>query len=141
MYFEHFHEQLPVLHLPTFDTAQSPPLFVAALICVGACYSDRSGARTFAVEMIEVLRKTLNALFEHDSTNVSRRDLGWQLACVTHLSASVSLTQLRSASLIHVYLLVMLSGLLIGNKRTYELAEASRGTLINVSRKMHAHPR
>jgi hypothetical protein len=27
----------------------------------------------------------------------------------------------------------MLSGLLIGNKRTYELAEASRGTLINVS--------
>ena len=87
--------------------------------------------------MIEVLRKTLNALFEHDSTNVSRRGLGWQLACVTHLSASVSPTQLRSASLIHVYLLVMLSGLLIGNKRTYELAEASRGTLINVSRKMH----
>lgn len=73
MYFEHFHEQFPILHLPTFEPAQSPPLSVAAMICVGACYSDRSGARTFAVEMIEVLRKTLNALFEHDSTNVSRR--------------------------------------------------------------------
>lgn len=71
VYFEHFHEQFPILHLPTFEPAQSPPLSVAAMICVGACYSDRSGARTFAVEMIEVLRKTLNALFEHDSTNVS----------------------------------------------------------------------
>lgn len=72
VYFEHFHEQLPVLHLPTFGPSSSPPLLLAAIICVGACYSDRAGARTFAVEMIEVLRKTLNALFEHDSTNVSQ---------------------------------------------------------------------
>lgn len=39
---------------------------------------------------------------------------------------------------IHVYLLIVIAGLFIGNKRTYELAEASRGTLINVCRS-HDH--
>jgi hypothetical protein len=34
--------------------------------------------------------------------------------------------------LIHVYLLVVLAGLWCGNKRTYEFAEAMRGTLVNV---------
>jgi len=71
VYFENFHHQFPIIHLPTFDPSQSMPLLLAALICVGSCHSELSGARAFAVDLVEVLRKTLNALFEHDATNVS----------------------------------------------------------------------
>jgi len=44
-----------------------------------------------------------------------------------------SVSQLRSDSLIHVSLLSCISGLLSGTKRTFELAEAARGTLVIVS--------
>ncbi|KAJ9108549.1 hypothetical protein QFC19_002265 [Naganishia cerealis] len=111
LYFEKFHQHLPVIHLPTFDPKEAAPLLLASLICIGANYSNLSGARGFCIDLIEVLRKTLNALFENDSMN------------------------LRSTSLIHVYLLVVLAGLWCGNKRTYEFAEAMRGTLVNLCRR------
>ncbi|KAJ9094721.1 hypothetical protein QFC21_005879 [Naganishia friedmannii] len=109
LYFEKFHPAFPVIHLPTFEPKEAAPLLLASLICIGANYSNLSGARGFCIDLIEVLRKTLNALFENDSMN------------------------LRSTSLIHVYLLVVLAGLWCGNKRTYEFAEAMRGTLVNSS--------
>ena len=40
------------------------------MICVGACYCEIAGARDFALELVEAIRKTLNALFEHDARNV-----------------------------------------------------------------------
>ena len=43
---------------------------LASLICIGANYSSLAGARGFCIDLIEVLRKTLNALFENDSMNV-----------------------------------------------------------------------
>ncbi|KAI5451120.1 hypothetical protein NCC49_001996 [Naganishia albida] len=111
LYFEKFHPQLPIIHLPTFEPRDAAPLLLASLICIGANYSNLAGSRGFCIDLIEVLRKTLNALFENDSMN------------------------LRSTSLIHVYLLVVLAGLWCGNKRTYEFAEAMRGTLVNLCRR------
>ncbi|KAJ9121313.1 hypothetical protein QFC24_004649 [Naganishia onofrii] len=111
VYFEKFHPAFPVIHLPTFEPKEAAPLLLASLICIGANYSNLPGARGFCIDLIEVLRKTLNALFENDSMN------------------------LRSTSLIHVYWLVVLAGLWCGNKRTYEFAEAMRGTLVNLCRR------
>lgn len=71
VYFEKFHPQLPIIHLPTFEPRDAAPLLLASLICIGANYSNLAGSRGFCIDLIEVLRKTLNALFENDSMNVS----------------------------------------------------------------------
>jgi hypothetical protein len=70
VYFEHFYRQFPVLHLPTFQPNKAPPLLLAGLICIGSCYCELPGARDLALDLIEVIRKTLNALFENDARNV-----------------------------------------------------------------------
>lgn len=70
VYFENFYPQFPILHLPTLQPSKTPPLLIAGLICIGACYSELPGARELAIDLIEAIRKTLNALFEHDARNV-----------------------------------------------------------------------
>ncbi|KAL6860134.1 hypothetical protein ACO1O0_004160 [Amphichorda felina] len=39
--YTHFHVHTPVLHLPTFKVMESYIGLVAAMCCIGACYSDR----------------------------------------------------------------------------------------------------
>lgn len=96
---------------------------------IGACQTDLKGARAFSVDLIEVLRRTIADVFEMDSSNVS-----------AHLQADqpqkqkrVSDVQLRNADLLHVSLLTAFAGLWSGHQRSFELAELSRGMLINVS--------
>jgi hypothetical protein len=57
----------------TYQIETSPPLLVAGLISIGACLSRLRGSRAFAVDAVEVIRRTLVVLFEMDSMNV--RDL------------------------------------------------------------------
>ena len=42
--YTHFHVHTPVLHLPTFKVMESYTGLVAAMCCIGACYSDRVDA-------------------------------------------------------------------------------------------------
>jgi hypothetical protein len=137
VYFENFEPQMPIIHLPTFHIAEASPLLIASLICVGSTFSRLKGAKTFCTELVEVIRKTVNALFEAESSNVSPFHSfvsvvdgclkNW-LGSTPHLAP-----QLRSVNLIHVTLLQCVAGLWSGNKRTFELTEAARGTLVNVS--------
>lgn len=39
--YTHFHVHTPVLHLPTFKVMQAYTGLLAAMCCIGACYSDR----------------------------------------------------------------------------------------------------
>ncbi len=55
------------------------------------------------------------------------------MLCIGIASERTGIPQLRSVSLIHVYLLQCVAGLWSGNKRTFELVEAGRGALVNVS--------
>jgi hypothetical protein len=71
VYFENFEPQMPIIHLPTFHIAEASPLLIASLICVGSTFSRLKGAKTFCTELVEVIRKTVNALFEAESSNVS----------------------------------------------------------------------
>ncbi|KAG4431543.1 hypothetical protein IFR05_012978 [Cadophora sp. M221] len=39
LYGEHFQPNHPILHAPTFDLANTPPLLLLAMFCIGSCYS------------------------------------------------------------------------------------------------------
>lgn len=54
----------------TFQIRSSPPLLIATFMMIGACQSTIRGARAFAVDLIEVVRRTISDLFEMDSVNV-----------------------------------------------------------------------
>lgn len=56
----------------SYQIATSPPLLVAGLISIGACLSRLRGSRAFAVDAVEVIRRTLVVLFEMDSMNVGQ---------------------------------------------------------------------
>ena len=81
---------MPILHLPTFRIIDAAPLLLAAMISLGATFSRLPGAKTFSTELVEVIRKSINVLFELDSSNVSNRNVD--------LCAGSRLTVVRSRS-------------------------------------------
>ncbi|KAH8077061.1 fungal-specific transcription factor domain-containing protein [Filobasidium floriforme] len=111
LYFDKFEAQMPIIHLPTFRIDEADPLLVASMISLGATFSRLPGSKTFSTELVEVVRRCINVLFELDSAN------------------------LRSVDLVHVSMLSCISGLLSGTKRSYEMAEAARGVLVTLCRR------
>lgn len=77
LYFERFDQQMPIIHLPTFKVTEAPPLLLAGMIGLGATFSRLPGAKTLSTEISDVIRTTLNVLFDYDSSNVSSRLGGW----------------------------------------------------------------
>jgi hypothetical protein len=75
VYFDKFEAQMPIIHLPTFHIDEADPLLVASMISLGATFSRLPGSKTFSTELVEVVRRCINVLFELDSANVSRRVL------------------------------------------------------------------
>lgn len=68
--YTHFHVHTPVLHAPTFNAVENYTGLIAAMCCIGACYSDR-------VESSEV-REMMDYLWfaiEHDCKIMSFNDL------------------------------------------------------------------
>lgn len=56
--YTHFHAHLSVLHPPTFRALEAHVGLVAAMCCVGACYSDRVPASNIR-EVIDLLKAAL----------------------------------------------------------------------------------
>jgi hypothetical protein len=40
LYGKNFQPNVPIIHMPTFNLIQAPPLLLLAIMLVGACYSD-----------------------------------------------------------------------------------------------------
>lgn len=55
LYFENFHQLLPIIHKPTFNPNSAPILLVLAMACIGSHCSDTPEAAVFAKEMAAVL--------------------------------------------------------------------------------------
>ena len=106
-YFERFHSQLPIIHLPTLDLNTADPYLLASIAVVGGCYVDpvRSSPGPLII-LMERLRIRLNV---HEGET--------QFA---HLYAS---------------LLLIIASLFCGNRKTYEMAETDRAVLIATCRK------
>lgn len=69
---------MPIIHLPTFHIDEADPLLVASMISLGATFSRLPGSKTFSTELVEVVRRCINVLFELDSANVSHGAAGKQ---------------------------------------------------------------
>lgn len=55
LYFEKFHQLLPIIHQPTFDSNSAPILLILAMACIGSHYSNTPEAAEFAKEVVDVL--------------------------------------------------------------------------------------
>lgn len=56
--FSHFHAHLSILHIPTFRAMEAHVGLLAAMCCVGACYSDRIPAANVR-EIMDLLKAAL----------------------------------------------------------------------------------
>ena len=106
LYFAHFHDMLPVIHLPTFDPGKDL-VVTLAMICIGSCYSEFSGAKAFSITLSELIRRLLLFMAEEDRRFV------------------------RTGSHLTAQLLQGTHGYCSGNERLFELSESCRSTLVH----------
>lgn len=88
--FSHFQAHFSMLHIPTFDVSEAYTGLLAAICCVGACYSDMVSA-----SHVREFAHFLKAAFERD-TRMS--------AAVQDHAQPDSLEELQSLILLHVLL-------------------------------------
>ncbi|KAL0938109.1 C2H2 type zinc finger domain-containing protein [Colletotrichum truncatum] len=115
LFFERFYEQSPVLHIPTLETKQLSPALLSIMIAIGATYSHLRQTRRFSILLFYRSHQNLQDLVSRD-----RR-----------------LT--RDPQIIYSYALMCYTGLWCGNKGAFEIAEASRGTLVTYIRRLPEH--
>lgn len=112
LYFQHFHETLPILRRSTFRIAETAPVLLLAMAAIGAMYS-RDGLTGLAVAMNELTRRSISFLRESDRRVVF------------------------DTSIIKAWLLQSVFGLFCGSRMLYQHAEISRGGLVTAARRMH----
>ncbi|KFZ03327.1 hypothetical protein V502_11042 [Pseudogymnoascus sp. VKM F-4520 (FW-2644)] len=112
LYFQHFHETLPILRRSTFRIAETAPVLLLAMAAIGAMYS-RDGLAGLAVAMNELTRRSISFMRESD-----RRVM-------------------FDTSIIKAWLLQSMFGLFCGSRMLYQHAEISRGGLVTAARRMH----
>jgi len=112
LYFQHFHETLPILRRSTFRIAEAAPVLLLAMAAIGAMYS-RDGLAGLAVAMNELTRRSISFMRESD-----RRVM-------------------FDTSVIKAWLLQSIFGLFCGSRMLYQHAEISRGGLVTAARRMH----
>lgn len=112
LYFQHFHETLPILRRSTFRVAETAPVLLLAMAAIGAMYST-DGLSGLAVAMNELARRSISFMREND-----RRIM-------------------FDTSIIKAWLLQSVFGLFCGSRMLYQHAEISRGGLVTAARRMH----
>ncbi|KFY26674.1 hypothetical protein V493_03945 [Pseudogymnoascus sp. VKM F-4281 (FW-2241)] len=112
LYFQHFHETLPIFRRSTFRIAETAPVLLLAMTAIGAMYS-RDGLTGLAVAMNELTRRSISFMRESD-----RRVM-------------------FDMSIIKAWLLQSIFGLFCGSRMLYQHAEISRGGLVTAARRMH----
>lgn len=56
LYFENYHPHFPILHQPTLDPTQAPPLLIAAIVTLGSTLSCEEGHFQTSVQIHDTLR-------------------------------------------------------------------------------------
>lgn len=111
LYFQHFHPQNPILHLPTFDPRTTETVLLLAIITAGGFFAPHKDVQKFAYGLAEILRRYMGYHFEADNSRAR---------------------QLQSMQAHHICLLL---GCWSGNRRAMELTEAIRCTIIAMFRR------
>ncbi|KAJ6083052.1 hypothetical protein N7467_007187 [Penicillium canescens] len=105
-YFAEFHPALPIVHVPTWRIERCPSALLAAMACIGATYSTAEGSQGIAALLAEITQRTLFWMGQADSRSF------------------------RNPAYIAASCLHQIYALGSGNRRLYELADASRGLLV-----------
>ncbi|PQE28683.1 c2h2 type zinc finger domain protein [Rutstroemia sp. NJR-2017a WRK4] len=113
LYFEHFSHQAPVLHHATVEINELPPPLLAAMMIVGASYSNVKNARRFAIVLIDII--------------------GWHLLVAMNLDVSL----VGNPMIIFTQALLIHMGLWCGNKHAFHVAEAFRGQFVSQMRRLY----
>jgi hypothetical protein len=112
LFFRHYHPQMPVIHLATLVMDEDlPPTLLAAMVVIGATYSHQRHTRSFTIMLLDRVRRGLLMNTEYDHGLV------------------------REPMIIYAFLLVCHTGLWCGNKRSFELAQSLRGSVVNFCRR------
>jgi hypothetical protein len=111
LYFQHFHPQNPILHLPTFDPRTTETVLLLAIVTAGGLFAPQREVQRFANGLIEMLRRCMAYHFEADNTRTR---------------------QIQSIQAHHISLVL---GCWSGNRRGMELAEAMRCTILSMFRR------
>lgn len=112
LFFEHCHPQMPVIHLATLVMDEDlPPAILASMVVIGAIYSHQKHTRSFAIVLLDRVRRGLLMDMEYDNG------------------------LMREPMIIYAFLLLCHAGLWCGNKRSFELAESLRGSVVNLCRR------
>ncbi|KEF59378.1 uncharacterized protein A1O9_04222 [Exophiala aquamarina CBS 119918] len=106
IYFDEFHAVFPVIHVPTWKLESCSTPLLAAMACLGANHSTAEGSQDVAALLAEI---TQRALF-------------W--------TGQIDTKAFRSTEYIAAMCFHHLYSLGLGNRRLYELAEASRSTML-----------
>ncbi|KAE8446235.1 hypothetical protein EG329_012460 [Mollisiaceae sp. DMI_Dod_QoI] len=110
LYVRYIQPRFPVLHLPTFDVYNSPPLLLVAMMFLGSSHSSTDRGR-FSRLFHEHLR----------------------IACIR--IQEIDKKYLRSVDNVLTYFLLCLAGTWSGSKHSYEFAEGGRGILVTACRR------
>ena len=106
LYFAYFNPMLAIVHQPTFDPGKDL-VVTLAMISIGACYTNLSGAKAFSNALSELIHRLLVFMAEQDRRFVRTRSyLTAQLLQGTH-------------------------GYCSGSERLFELSESCRSTLVH----------
>lgn len=111
LYFQHFHPQNPILHLPTFDPRTTETVLLLAIVTAGGLFAPQREVQRFANGLLEMLRRSMAYHFEADNTRTR---------------------QIQSIQAHHISLVL---GCWSGNRRGMELAEAMRCTILSMFRR------
>lgn len=112
LYFTEFHAVLPLVHVPTFQMTKVPTVTLAAMACIGAMYSDDQQGTEQSWSLSEICIQLIAYVGNGDSTNFYN----------SHYLIANCLHQIYSLG--------------SGNRRLYQNADCSRGTLIGCLRGM-----
>jgi hypothetical protein len=112
LYFQHFHETLPIVRRSTFQSTEASPVLLLSMAAIGATYS-KNGLKGVAVALNELCRRAIAYLRETD-----RRAM-------------------FDISIVQAWLLQSIFGLFCGSRMLYQHSEISRGGLVTAARRMH----
>lgn len=110
LFFDNFSNICPIIHRPTWKKKSAPLLELAAVISIGAGFSQRPEAHLFADNLSELVKRTINWNVDRDRGCLKEEDF---------LSAM---------------LLQSIYALGSGNKSLYEVADSSRSLLVTSAR-------
>ncbi|KAF4550727.1 Fungal specific transcription factor domain-containing protein 9 [Elsinoe fawcettii] len=113
LYYQHFYPQAPAIHRRVnVSKLHNRPYLITIMLAIGAVYSGKKGGRRFAVYLFEESRRCFQAAIDKDNK------------------------LMRDALTVYAGYLICFTGLWCGNKRAFELAEALRGQLVTLARRI-----